>query len=160
MWNVMMLMSQLNLTQKKVTSYLHVVKILLNKSTGTVMGDFDNDDRDDEVAVNHLLQYMLASLAVHSPAVGAAVAAFPSSLYFMKKLFRIGTDEVQKYIIHRKCESPYQLDECFEYNLLRKIPKKCSHIAFPDHPHASRRIQYGHKLVKEVITKKGKSIVH
>ena len=153
------------------------------------MGDFDNDDRDDEVeedktlnkllfvmivfiflwasfygvsavAVNHLLQYlhhMLASLAVHSPAVGAVVAAFPSSLYLMKKLFGIGTDKFQKYVICRKCESLYRSDDCFEYNLFRKISKTCSHIAFPDHPHASRRIQCGHKLVKEVITKKGKN---
>ena len=47
------------------------------------------------MAVNHLLQYlhhMLSSLAVHSPAVAAVVAAFPSSLYLMRKVFGIGTN--------------------------------------------------------------------
>ena len=128
-------------------------------------GDFGNDDEESEdresvminrvlfvtivfiflwasfygvsaVAVNHLLQYlhhMLSSLAVHSPAVAAVVAAFPSSLYLMKKLFGIGTDKFEKYVICAKCESLYQYNECFQYSLFGKI-----------------------KLVKEIVTKKGK----
>ena len=110
------------------------------------------------VAVNHLLQYlhhMLSTLAVHSPAVASVVAAFPSSLYLMKKMFAIGTDKFEKYVICGKCESLYQYSECFQYTLFGKSPKTCSHVSFPNHPHASRRTQCGHKLVKEIVTKKG-----
>ena len=44
--------------------------------------------------------------------------------------------------------------------LFLKIPKTCSHVSFPNHPHASRRRQYGHKLVKEIVTKKGMNVLH
>jgi len=149
-------------------------------------GDFDFDDEESEdsaplnkilfvtvvfiflwasfygisaMAVNHLLQYlhhMLSTLAVHSPAVASVVAAFPSSLYLMKKMFGIGTDKFEKYVICGKCESLYQYSECFHYSLFGKTPKTCPHVSFPNHPYVSRRNQCGHQLVKEIVTKKGK----
>lgn len=99
---------------------------------------------------------MLSTLAVHSPAVASVLAAFPSSLYLMKKMFGIGVDKFEKYVICGKCESLYSYSECFHYTLFGKTPNTCYHVSYPNHPHASRRSQCGHKLVKEIVTKKGK----
>ena len=111
------------------------------------------------VAINHLLQYlhhMLSLLAVNSPIVAAFATGFPASLYMMKKVFDFGKDKFEKYVICEKRDSLYQFSECFQNTPFRTIPKTCTHVLFPNHPRASRRKPCGHKLIKEVVTKKSK----
>ena len=99
---------------------------------------------------------MLSLLAVSSPVVAAFATGFPASLYVMKKMFDFGKDKFEKYVICENCDSLYQFSECFQNTPFRTIPKTCTHVLFPNHPHASRRKPCGHKLIKEVVIRKSK----
>ena len=72
----------------------------------------------------------------------------------LKKDFGILRDKFKKYVICPKCNSLYEFKECISTSITGvESPKACSHIAFCNHPHVSRRQPCGHRLVKEVITK-------
>ena len=56
-----------------------------------------------------------------------------------------------------KCSSLYEYKECISKSMAGvESAKSCSHIAFRNHPHVSRRQPCGHRLLKEVITKTAK----
>ena len=111
-------------------------------------------------ALNHLIQffhYVLSAIAPYSPAVADVAAAFPTSLYMLKKHFKLKGDPFDKYVICQNCGSLYQFKECLNTTISGKIfPKVCSHVAFRNHPHLSGRTPCGHNLLKEVITLSGK----
>ena len=109
-------------------------------------------------ALNHLIQffhYVLSAIAPYSPAVADVAAAFPTSLYMLKKHFKLKGDPFDKYVICQNCGSLYQFKECLNTTISGKIfPKVCSHVAFRNH--LSGRTPCGHNLLKEVITLSGK----
>ena len=111
-------------------------------------------------ALNHLIQffhYALSAIAPYSPAVADVAAAFPTSLYMLKKHFKLKGHPFDKYVICQNCGSLYQFKECLNTTISGKIfPKVCSHVAFRNHPHLSGRTPCGHNLLKEVITLSGK----
>ena len=66
-------------------------------------------------ALNHLIQffhYVLSAIAPYSPAVADVAAAFPTSLYMLKKHFKLKGDPFDKYVICQNCGSLYQFKEC------------------------------------------------
>ena len=50
----------------------------------------------------------------------------------------------------------YSFKECFEFSGQHGIPAKCSYVPFPQHPHRSRRLQCGERLLSEITIKGGK----
>ena len=72
----------------------------------------------------------------------------------IKKYLGLSRDTFEKYVICEKCGSLYTFKECFVTNTTgNSTPKLYNHIAFRNHPHASRRKQCSHHLLKEVILK-------
>ena len=111
-------------------------------------------------ALNHLiqfLQYILSIITPSSPTVAALLTAFPTSLYMLKKFFKIDKDAFVKYVICPKCSSLYNFNECFETGRTDKVlPKVCNHVPYRYHPHLSHRKACGHRLLREVVTKSNK----
>lgn len=111
-------------------------------------------------ALNHLIQflhYMFSLLSSSSPTIASLLAAFPSSLYMMKKKLNLPKDEFEKYVICSKCSSLYTYEECLQTSISgQTTPKTCNHIAFRHHPMALFRKPCGHNLLKQVITKTDK----
>lgn len=89
-----------------------------------------------------------------SPLV-AIFSIFPGSVYAMKKLCRQSKDKFEKFVVCRRCHSIYKYDDCFETVRGREVPKNCPHIAFPNHPHNSRRKACDEKLLAEVTLSSG-----
>ena len=108
-------------------------------------------------ALNHLiklLHYIFSILAQNISATTAFITSFPTSLYMMKKYLGLSRDTFEKYVICEKCGSLYTFKECFVTSITgNSKPKLCNHIAFRNHPHASRRKPCSHHLLKEVILK-------
>jgi len=111
-------------------------------------------------ALNHLLQflhYFFSLLAPLSPPIAVLLDFFPSSLYKLKKILGLSTDEFEKYVICPECSALYTQKECLQKSVSGLISAKpCNHIEFRNHPFSSHRNPCGHKLLKEVITKTGK----
>ena len=59
------------------------------------------------------------------------------------------------YVVCPKCDSIYNYDDCVLSRGTTKESKHCKHIAYPNHPQASRRKECGGLLLKKV--KSGKS---
>ncbi len=82
--------------------------------------------------------------------LSALISHFPSSVHDVKKKFGTDEDTFEKYVVCPKCDTLYLYKDCFETIGDRKYPKNCSHIAFPDHLHISRRNSCNEKLLCEV----------
>ena len=65
-------------------------------------------------------------------------------------LWKSKKDEFVTFVVCPKCDSVYEYDSCIITIGRRKEPKCCKHIAYPDHPHASRRQECGAHLLKKV----------
>ena len=104
-------------------------------------------------ALNRLIK-LFFYLAQNILRTTAFITSFPTSLCMIKKYLRLSRDTFEKYVICEKCGSLYTFKECFVTNTTANSkPKLCNHIAFRNHPHASRRKPCSHHLLKEVILK-------
>jgi len=109
-------------------------------------------------ALNHLIAFFsyISSFAANPATVTALAAVFPSSLYIAQKYLDIQQDRFEKFVICQRCSSLYNYKDCFETTGTRKRSKHCSHIEYRNHPQPSQRRPCGHRLIKEIITKKEK----
>lgn len=93
------------------------------------------------------------TISKHSSNLSTLATLFPTSLYKTQKFYGIKKESFEKYVICKKCGSLHNFKDCFE---TIGSTKNCMHVPFRHHPHLSRRGPCGSKLIKEVITKKGK----
>ena len=76
-----------------------------------------------------------------------------------EKFFSLDKDKFDKHVICPKCAALYQFNECLQTRPTGQIsPKVCSHVAYRNHPHLSRREACGHRLLREIVTKSGEKI--
>ena len=72
---------------------------------------------------------------------------FPRSVYKLKNFLHIHENTFLKYVVCPSCHSLYRFEDCFELCGHQRTPKLCSFIAFPQHPHRSRRLPCGERLL-------------
>ena len=83
----------------------------------------------------------------------------PVGLQTVHKLLRIAGTNFIQYVVCPKCHSMYDYKSCiFRGSDGQLISKNCCHIAYPKHPHASRRKSCGSLLLKKVRTKSGTTL--
>ena len=97
----------------------------------------------------HLLAKLFSPMAVMAK-------LFPSSVHRMNKFCGTATDGFEKLVVCPSCHSIYQYQDCIETIGTQKVPKACSFIAFPNHPHAARRKACNGKLLAEVTLSNGR----
>ena len=97
--------------------------------------------------------YLLGKL--FSP-LAALVTLFPSSVYALKKQCGSKGDKFEKYVVCSHCHTLYTYSDCFETVGSRKVPKNCSHVPYPNHPHCSRCKPCNQKLLSEITLSSGK----
>ena len=92
----------------------------------------------------------LASFASQSLPLQWLKENFPSSLYLLRKVSGVHSNKMKEYVLCPKCHS--KLEECFLRTSTGLIESKKGHyVAYPDHPHATRRIvQCNTTLLKQV----------
>ena len=89
------------------------------------------------------------------PPLASFSKMFPWSTYKLNKLCGSSGDDFEKFVVCSICHSIYQYNECFDTVGGRKVPKNCTYIAFPNHPHSSHRKPCNGKLLAEVTLSNG-----
>lgn len=103
-------------------------------------------------ALLKLFRLFFSLLSSFSVLVHSLLALFPASMYSLKKFLSVDENNFTKF----SCHSLYYFKDCFETYGRQKKPKVCSYVAFPEHPHPSRRKICGARLVAEVTLKSWK----
>ncbi|XP_078355419.1 uncharacterized protein LOC144640070 [Oculina patagonica] len=109
--------------------------------------------------IEMLLKFFHAFFTVLServPWMTFFAAAFPSSLYMLKKYFGLHKDCFQKFVVCPKCHSLYNYDSAYETVGGKHLSKKCSYVEFPNHKHRAHRKPCNEVLLKEVKLQDGK----
>ena len=72
---------------------------------------------------------------------------FPSSTFLLKKHSGAGSLVLKEFVLCSKCHSMYNLEDCINST---STPKQCQYVAYPNHPHISRREPCNSVLMKKV----------
>ena len=102
-----------------------------------------------------VLGYFFKLLGKFVPSLASFSKMFPWSVHKLEKLFGHSGDAFEKYVVCSVCHSIYKYDECIDTVGSQKIPKTCSHVEFPNHPHSICRKPCGNKLLSEVELSNG-----
>lgn len=84
---------------------------------------------------------------------------FPRSLPTLLTLVK-GEQSFKKYVVCRQCHTLYNYDSCKENVGSRIVSKNCKNIAFPNHPHHSKRQPCNCPLLKSVEVKSGQVFLY
>ena len=90
----------------------------------------------------------------------ATTVDFPSNILTARKLLQIKTDKsFMEFVVCPKCQSIFKYDDCIYKQFGQLEPKSCPFVAYPYHPHQSKRQPCGAKLLKKIKTRKGLKLV-
>ena len=101
----------------------------------------------------NFLHYVFQQLSQYNPFLLAFTAAFPTSLYMVRKYFKLDRDTFIKFVVCPSCHSLYNYEELLE--MTDGKVRKCSFVMFPKHTHRSMRKPCGHDLLKKVMLSSG-----
>ncbi len=97
---------------------------------------------------------LVACVPSCSPTVASMAEKFPKTLITLRKLAGLTQSAFIKFVVCPKCHSIYPREACSRMSNNKEVSKLCSYIAFPDHPHPSRRKECGTPLLKKVRLQK------
>ena len=106
-------------------------------------------------ALLKLLNLFFLALSTLSSFMCHIVSLFPSSVFTFKRFLKVKENNFMKYVVCPSCHSLYNFEDCFDTYGRQKTPRVCSYVAFPRHPHQSRRQACGSRLLAEVTLKSG-----
>ena len=86
----------------------------------------------------------------------AVCTLLPGSLYLAWRLLKVDEDEFIRYVVCPKCDSIYRFDECIVQSGTQLLSKRCSYVAFKNHPQRWHRTTCNTLLLKTVTLKGGK----
>jgi len=112
--------------------------------------------RVSERAMTTLLTFLrtlityLATASQGNLILNALAQALPKSLYSIRKLVARYQGGVSEYAVCPVCHTLYALSDCIITENGMKKSKHCDFVAFPNHPHRSRRSKCNTALMKQV----------
>ena len=92
-----------------------------------------------------------------TPFLYAVISLLPCSLYLAWKLLHLHDDNFIRYVVCPKCESLYEYHECICRVGNELESKRCTYIAFKNHPFVRYRNPCDTVLLKKVSLKHGKT---
>ena len=114
-------------------------------------------------AIDILVKFMFALFCVlgrFSPFVNIIQKSFPSSLHLMRKHY-VQLQSFKKFPVCPKCNAIYHsTEDCIETVGSKRLSKRCTYVAFPDHPHQSRRTSCQALLLKQVQFVSGRKMLY
>ena len=115
-----------------------------------------------DAAVGLLLKFLvaffqlLASLT-RAPLLGELATSIPGTLYLLKKYLQSDTETFTSYVVCPACFTLYKFEDCFCINDMgEKVPKRCPHVQFPNHPQRSYRLPCRSSLLTKINMSGGK----
>ena len=114
-------------------------------------------------AVNLLLKFLCALFYIFScfwTMGGYLHKLFPQSLYVMRQQY-LKDCTFSKYPVCPKCSKIFpSYDDCIEIVGSKRLSKRCNFVAFPNHPHSSRRVSCQGLLLKRVQFSSGHEFLY
>ena len=109
-------------------------------------------------AILFVLRFMYVVLsyiakATPSKLLDSIVTHFPKTVYYLRKRAGLHKHLFKRYIVCPDCYSLYdpQIEKMTAVDSCNvKISKRCTFIRFPNHPHHSKRVACGCKLMHKV----------
>ena len=92
----------------------------------------------------------------HSEDLSNISNLIPVGLKTVHKILGANDNNIVRYVVCPQCHSVYNYNDCVETN--QKESKRCSHVAYPNHPHMARRKPCDTLLLKKVRSKCGYSL--
>ena len=110
-----------------------------------------------DAGVSVLIVFLYQVLKLFHSVAGNNITAnwllhYPNSLYRVREMVLGNKIKFTTYVVCPKCHSLYDLENCTENN----SPKKCQHIAFPNHPTASFCTPCESPLLRKISSQQGK----
>ena len=102
----------------------------------------------------HILFATLRTLCP-TPFLLAVCTLLPGSLYLARRLLKVEDDEFIRYVCP-KYDSIYRFEECIDKSGTQLLSKRCSYVAFENHPQHWHRTRCNTLLLKTVTLKGGK----
>lgn len=107
----------------------------------------------------HNLLRLLSSVSP-STFLNSVTENCPSSLYGVRKMLGLVTDQFIKYVVCPQCHSIYEYSQCVQQDAQGiKSSKRCWYIRFPNHPFHSQRQECGTVLLESVQICTGKIVL-
>lgn len=104
-----------------------------------------------DAAFSYILKFLSVFLGLFSqviyPSGNLFTAKVPSSIYMMRQMLG-GIKKFTRFVVCRKCNHIYELEECKDRN---GQGKKCPFVRFPNHSQRRMRQPCGTILLKTVI---------
>ena len=109
------------------------------------------------------LKYILFIIgnAFHCHQVMESAQQFPVTLNNLYKQMVVENNHLfTKYVVCRKCHSIYNYDDCIVHRSSGcSESKRCSHVAYPTHPHRTQRKPCDEILLKRIRASKGYKLI-
>lgn len=111
-------------------------------------------------AVNEMLQVISTAFStiesiILSP-IAMGISAFPATLYLAYKYLNIDSDQFDRYVLCSKCYTLYNHRDTLKANQDGSLTvKRCTRVAFPQHPQQNRRLPCSTPLVKPINLSSG-----
>ncbi len=112
-----------------------------------------------DTATSMLLKFLavlFGILGVISHPCSVIANNLPPSLYMLQQTHS-ELKQFYRYVVCKKCESVYIIEECKE---IWNASKKCQHVLFPNHPQARMRLPCGSVLQKTVELASGRTLLY
>ena len=90
-----------------------------------------------------------------TPFLYAVISLLPCSLYLEWKLLHLHDDDFIRYVVCPKCENLYEYLECINRVGNELESKRCTYVAFKNHPFMRYRSPCNAVLLKKVSLKYG-----
>ena len=84
------------------------------------------------------------------PFCGVLADSFPKTVSAASRMVGLESNKFTKFIVCRHCHSLYTDEDCFQLIGLRRVPKKCDYIQFPDHPQRQHRRPCNEVLFQQI----------
>ena len=92
-------------------------------------------------AVLQVISKAFSTIEVLCSPVAVGLSAFPATIYLAYKYLKIDSENYVKHVLCPKCHCLYNYDEMLKANQNGSLTvKRCTHIAYPDHPQRNRRL--------------------
>jgi hypothetical protein len=102
-------------------------------------------------AILRVLSEAFSSIEVLCSPVAVGLSAFPATMYLAYKYLKMNSENYVKHVLCPKCYSLYDHDETLKANQDGSLTvKRCTHVAYPEHPQHNRRLMCGTPLARPI----------
>ena len=86
-----------------------------------------------------ILSTLFSYLSRFLPLCRVLADSFPKSVSAASRMVGLESEKFTIFVVCPRCHSLYSDEDCFQLVGLRRLPQKCMHVEFPNHPQRQHR---------------------